>query len=522
MSTRANWFCLLACLTAACSLIAATAADPATRPAPAPITAPGFEKAAVVRVSGEIDDFVRDSVYRNVADARAQGARTIILEINTYGGLLTAGLDTSSFLKRQNDLHIIAFVHDKAISAGAMIAMACDEIVMDPSGRLGDCAPIIFQSDGTVQGLPPTERAKEESPVLADFRDSAQRNGHDVHLAEAMVAINHPVYCLIDSHGQRHFADEKEKDALLAKGMKLADDVPNPINTASALLTVHGEEAVKIGLATGIADDADALAQARGLQIIATLAPGWGETLVQFLSSGIVRGILITIFVLALQVALSAPGHGAAEAIAIVALAVVLGVPLLTGYALWWEVMLILVGLALVAFEIFVFPGHFVSLIVGSMMVAFGLVLTFAGHDPGAPPWLPETRAGWTALRDGLAFVLGSFAASALLGAWLSRYLPSIPYFNRLVLTAVSGGTPTPADHLNQSAWPAVGVHGRATVDLRPGGLAEFADGAAGDHRVVSVVAESGFIPAGSRLVVRESRGSYVIVRAVPNGTPTA
>jgi hypothetical protein len=49
--------------------------------------------------------------------------------------------------------------------------------------------------------------------------------------------------------------------------------------------------------------------------------------------------------------------------------------------------------------------------------------------------------------------------------------------------------------------------------------LAEFADGDAGDRRVVSAVAESGFIPAGSHLVVRESRGSYVIVRAVPSSS---
>ena len=65
------------------------------------------------------------------------------------------------------------------------------------------------------------------------------------------------------------------------------------------------------------------------------------------------------------------------------------------------------------------------------------------------------------------------------------------------------------------SCGPVVGAGGRAVSDLRPGGLAEFADGPAGDRRVVSAVAESGFIPAGSQLVVRESRGSYVIVRAV-------
>jgi len=518
------WLGLALCSVA---LLAATPAGtdaPTTQSGPTIIDRPGANntssadnRAAVIMLGGEIDDFVRDSIYRGVAQARADGAHTIILEINTYGGLVTSGLDISRFLKRQNDLHIIGFVHDKAISAGALVAMACDEVVTDPSGVLGDCAPIVFNTDGTLQNMAPTERAKAESPVLADFRDSAERNGYDPRLTEAMVVIGHPLYCLVDSHGKRQIADDKEKDGLLAKGWKLAPDLPSPLNDPDKLLTLHDKELLTVGISRGIYDDSDAIAAARGLRIVATLAPGWGETIVQFLSSGIVRGILIAVFMLALQVALSAPGHGAAEATAVVALGILLGVPLLTGYALWWEVMVVLIGLALVAFEIFVFPGHMVSLIVGSMMVVFGLVLTFAGHDPGAPPWMPETQSGWLALRNGLVFVVSGMLASVLLGMWLSRYLPSLPYFNRLVLTATTGGPPRPTDTGHGPAGPVVGAGGRAVSDLRPGGLAEFADGTAGDRRVVSAVAESGFIPAGSQLVVRESRGSYVIVRAVPS-----
>jgi membrane-bound serine protease (ClpP class) len=524
MVTRANGAWVLAALILCCAVLLGAAPTPTTSPSqggpvfidrPSANNATADNRAAVVMLNGEIDDFVRDSIYRGVTEARADGAHTVILEINTYGGLLTSGLDISRFLKRQNDLHIIAFVHDKAISAGALVAMACDEVVTDPSGVLGDCAPIVFNTDGTLHDMAPTERAKAESPVLADFRDSAERNGYDPRLTEAMVVIGHPLYCVVDSHDNRKIADEKEKDDLLAKGWKLAPNLPSPLNDPDKLLTLHDKELLDVGIARGIYDDVDSIAAARGLRIVATLTPGWGETIVQFLSSGIVRGILIAVFMLALQVSLSAPGHGAAEATAVVALGILLGVPLMTGYAIWWEVMLILIGLALVAFEIFVFPGHMVSLIVGSMMVIFGLVLTFAGHDPGAPPWMPETQAGWTALRDGLICVVSAMLASVLLWMWLSRYLPTLPYFNRLVLTATTGGPPRPPSELGGPVGPVVGAGGRAVSDLRPGGLAEFADGPAGDRRVVSAVAESGFIPAGSQLVVRESRGSYVIVRAV-------
>src|SRR5438552_832903 len=119
---------------AAVSLTAAvlTAARPvrADSPPSTQAAASGPAPAAVVGLSGEIDDFNRDSFFRRFNHAKADGAKVIIVEIDTWGGLVTAGLDISRFLKNQTDVHTIAYVNDKAVSAGAMIAMACDEIVM--------------------------------------------------------------------------------------------------------------------------------------------------------------------------------------------------------------------------------------------------------------------------------------------------------------------------------------------------------------------------------------------------------
>src|SRR5437660_327440 len=83
---------------------------------------------------------------------------------------------TSSLLKRQHDVHTIAYVNPRAISAGAMIAMACDEIVMSDASMIGDCAPIAFKTDGSLEPMPVAERAKAESPIAADFYESAIRN----------------------------------------------------------------------------------------------------------------------------------------------------------------------------------------------------------------------------------------------------------------------------------------------------------------------------------------------------------
>src|SRR4051812_881390 len=97
-------------------------------PLMAQTTASASKKAAVVTLAGQIDDFNKSFVEKRFTEARKLGVDTIILKINTYGGLVTSGLEISQFLKQQNDLHVIGFIDKKAISAGAMIAIACDEI----------------------------------------------------------------------------------------------------------------------------------------------------------------------------------------------------------------------------------------------------------------------------------------------------------------------------------------------------------------------------------------------------------
>src|SRR5262249_19112916 len=58
--------------------------------------------AAVVAISGQIDDVERDAFMRRFARARASGAKTIIVEIDTYGGLVTSALEMSRYIKRQD------------------------------------------------------------------------------------------------------------------------------------------------------------------------------------------------------------------------------------------------------------------------------------------------------------------------------------------------------------------------------------------------------------------------------------
>jgi len=183
---------------------------PAHSQTTAPATQPAEHSTALIELSGPIDDYSARSVIRRIDAAKSRGAKNIILSIDTWGGQVPSALEISQYLKRQTDLHIVAFVTDKAISAGAMIALACDELVMQPGSRIGDCAPIVMRSDGSLEALPPAERAKFESPVLADFRESARQNGYDPLMAEAMVSVGRIVYYIQNETGERRFVNKED------------------------------------------------------------------------------------------------------------------------------------------------------------------------------------------------------------------------------------------------------------------------------------------------------------------------
>ena len=474
--------------------------------------------AVVVALKGPINAYSQGAFVRQFQQARALGAKVVIIDLDTYGGAVNSALELSHFIKSQTDIRTIAYVDHKAYSAGAMIAVACKSIYMAPAAVLGDCAPIAISRMGDLQPLPPTERAKAESPILADFEDSALRNGYDPLLVQSMVSLNRAVHW-VEKDGQRRFVDEKQYAQLLADGWKPVQSVRDPVNAADTLLTVSTDQAIKLGLAKGSAESVAQLAQSLDVNVLATFEPGTGEQVLAFLNSDSVRLILLIVFFVSLYIGMHAPGHGLAESMAVLSLATLLGVPLMTGYAQWWEIAAILVGIALLALELFVIPGFGVAGLVGIALILGGMVLTFIAPEPGRSPLsIPRLPMTWMALRHGLSVVVGGMVASLLLCWWLRKYLPRMLYFNRLILTTTVGSESGMVGSLTNidpsELAPAIGASGMAATDLRPGGSAEFHDAAGGKH-MVSVVSDSGFVVRGTRLVVREVSGNRIVVRPV-------
>jgi membrane-bound serine protease (ClpP class) len=227
----------------------------------------------------------------------------------------------------------------------------------------------------------------------------------------------------------------------------------------------------------------------------------WSEGLVVILTNMFVRAVLLIVFLVALFVEMSHPGALVPGAIAAIALVLLLGPPMLVGLAAWWEIGAILLGLVLVAIEIFAIPGFGVIGIAGLILLFVGMVATFSRDGGG----FPDSAANRAELLKGATTVLVSMITAGVAMYFVAKHFGSLPLLNRFVLKSTGPddeeafeGAGTLIAAMGEEDAPArLGDMGKAITPLRPAGRVQIND------RMVDAVAELGYIPAGA--IVRVS-----------------
>jgi len=167
-------------------------AEPATSAAPAPSAIPASRQAqnlAIITIKGEINAVTAKSVERRVREAERGGADGIVIELDTPGGEVGAVLDICRTIRTSSIPNTIAWVNRTAYSGGAIIALACREIVVAPGSTMGDAGIIRGDPLGLVQGLAETERSKVLTPLLVEMVDNARRHGYDENLVVGFVTL---------------------------------------------------------------------------------------------------------------------------------------------------------------------------------------------------------------------------------------------------------------------------------------------------------------------------------------------
>ena len=544
-----------------------TAAAPASPPR---VAVPSYRQAntvAVLTIHGPIDKVTRYSLERRVAEALAAGAEAVVLDIDTPGGALEATLDICHLVRTDAPANTVAWINPKAYSAGTIIALACRDIVLAPDATFGDAAPI-----SPFGPIPVTERAKLESPILAEVVDSARRNHYDEKLVQSFVSVGVELWLIENLEtGERVFVDKQEYETVFGeippdeltpvappqtptappvrpwfapmlpsapgsgpaldaeeqqKIIELQQDRPSSrpqfteadrgrwkalgqVISNDRLLVLNELEATYYGLSDAIIADDEQLKAYFGAQTVKRYDRAWSESLVQFLTGTVVRTVLLVIFVICLLIELAAPGLGVFGAAAGVSLLIVIGAPWLTGMAQWWEIMLIIVGIGLVGVELFIIPGFGVAGITGAGCVLVGLVGTFVSDDL-------STSAGQAGLIQGLAATLTALLAAGIGGWLLFRQLETLPLLGRFILrTEVGEPTgPVVATGLLEAMGAAqhalgAGDVGVAETDLRPSGRASF------EGRLADVQSVGDYIERGTRVrVVSVGRFSIEVEEA--------
>ncbi|HJZ87050.1 MAG TPA: NfeD family protein [Polyangia bacterium] len=425
--------------------------------APAPAGSGG--RVVEIEIDGEIDLGLAPFVERELASAGASDL--VILHVNTFGGRVDAAVRIRDALLRSR-ARTVAYIDHRAISAGALISLACDTIAMTTGATIGAATPVQLQGGE----MKPVE-AKVVSYMRKEMKATAEARHRSGEVAEAMV----------DS-----------------------DVVVPGLNEKGKLLTLTTEEALRVHVADFQVDSETALLERLGRAGATVERPGlsWAERVASFLSSPVVSGLLMTLGLLGILIELYSPGHSLAGGVGLLLLLLFFFGHLVVKLAGFETLLLFGIGVALLVFEIFAAPGHIVPGVLGVVCILGSLVLAFLDlrHVPLDVQW----HAG--AVKHALAVVATSLVSTALLGALAIRALPQTRFGRSLVLKEAIAGAP--ADSAPQEL---LGREGRALTPLRPAGKAELAGVR------VDVVADGDFVDIGEAVRVVRVEGMKVVVR---------
>ena len=337
-----------------------------------------------IRLDQDIDPSSQRLVTLGLEKAREAKADYVLLDLDTYGGAVNAADSIRSAILRY-EKPVVAFVNMQAASAGALISIACDSIYMKTGSSIG-AATVVNQSGEVMPD-------KYQSFMRGMMRSTAQANGRDPHVAESMT------------------------------------------DTAN-VLSLTPTEAIAVGFCEGICEDEYEVAQkvtGDNSFVIKNMEDDmtWLDKLIQFLLNPLLQSIFMMMIIGGIFVEIRTPGIGLPLVTAIVG-ALLYFAPAYIGHlAQSWEIVLFVVGLILIAAEIFVLPGFGVCGISGIFAVVVALAFSMVDnlelfHWDGSLNLRPIIQPLGIVILSATAAVFGS--------VWLVRKLYDTRSFDHIAL----------------------------------------------------------------------------------------
>jgi len=398
------------------------------------------ERVIVLHIEGEINLGLSKYVDRCLKDMN--GVKAVIVEIDSFGGALDAATRIRDRIIHL-DIPTIAWIKGRAWSAGALIALSCKKIVFSSGASMGAAEPI-----------PTTE--KTVSAVRGEFESTCEANGRDPKIGASMVD------------------KEIEIEGVVKKG---------------ELLTLSSENAKKLGFSDYESNSLDDILSHFNLNEfeISDLSPLPSEKLAGFLTSSIVREILLIIGFLGLLIEATTPGFGIPGTMGLIALSLFFGGHMIAGIGNWLYTVMFVAGIVLLLIEIFVIPGFGIAGISGIALIFISIFLTLGG--------------GVSAI-----YAMGVVALVLLVSFLvLLFFFPKLPIWKKLGLAR---------REMKKEGYVAVtekkhleGKEGKAITMLRPSGVVEI------DGKRYDALTEGEFIERGQKIVVTRVEGGKIFVK---------
>ena len=467
----------------------------------------------VIDIRNEIGSGLGAYISDGIQSAETAGADAIVFDVDTPGGRVDSAVNIIRSIQ-ETDIPTIAFVNRQAISAGAMISIACNQIVMTSGGTIGDSAPV------NVQGQEVGEKAI--SYIQGTIRATAERENRNPDIAEARVdkelvrvkqADGQIVKLLPEEYAMR--LDEGEEfEILCAQGKLLTLSTQQALEygfadaqaeTLTALLEQYEIVAVagvklpltEAGIARrqqelGVSEvtPLKSLADAQVNDVEATLA----DRVVFFLTNPLISSLLLSLGILGIFIEIRTPGFGIPGFLGLLCVGLFFGGHMLTRIGAEWAFLLFLIGIGLIAVEVFVIPGFGVAGILGITLMLGSIFFVFdqAYDFQAAVMWLSIS----VILTAGLVIVAFFF-------------LPETALFQRFALSTVMDTESGYHSASSDDFQAYLGKSGTALTPLRPAGTARIGG------RRVDVVTVGDFIARDSAVKVVEVEGPKIFVEAV-------
>lgn len=413
----------------------------------------------------EIKDEIAKPVWLQTKKAFTQArdikASYVLIHMNTYGGELSAA-DSIRTAILNAPMPVIVFIDNNAASAGALISIACDSIYMRNGANIG--AATVVNQNG--EPLPD----KYQSYMRGLMRSTAQATGRNADIAQAMVDGSYVV---------------------------------EHVNDSGKVVTFTADEALKHGYCNSKAESVYEVLKNAGLTDYEIVEQhlNAADIIIGFLTKPLVAGILIMLIIAGIYFEFQSPGAVFPIAISAIAALMYFAPHYFNGLADNWEIIIFVVGVILLAVEVFAIPGFGVTGIAGIFLIIMGLTLAMIdniGFSFSQNALQKTIQAFFIVISAMFVAVAGSL--------YLTRKLfGGRTIFGNLALTeqlmTAEGNQTSDVERKNL-----IGVQGIAMTILRPAGKIMLND------KPYDAVSQYGYIEKGEPIVVVKYENAQLIV----------